>query len=68
MQPQISAASQLDHDFPQYRGNAVLVLKFHVALHVALQILTFKFGPKIAPPMLTSKFHQMPPPQVDIKI
>jgi hypothetical protein len=50
MQPQVSAASQLDHDFPQYRGNALLVLKFHVALHVALQILTFKFGPKIPPP------------------
>jgi hypothetical protein len=43
-----------------------LVPKFHVTLHAshaALPILTSKFRPSVASPMLESKFHHMLPSQ-----
>jgi hypothetical protein len=57
--------------FLGHGANAELVLKFHDALHAshaALPILTSKFRPKVAPPVLTLQFHQFRPSKVNVKI
>jgi hypothetical protein len=68
--PEGPATGQHDQGFPWFssilRANYELVPKFHVALHAshaALLILTSKFRPSVASPMLESKFHHMQPSQ-----